>query len=465
MPFLLLPTALICGLLAAPTYAFDDGDGLRSAVVSVGDVDGDGVADFAMAHRPRPIGSGESFSSSWPRFQQLPFVWVLSGANGKVLQVFAGSEGFGTEMVATGDLDADGVCDLLVSDGRERESKNIVSVLSVGTGHVLAEFKTPQGVKQFGRGLAGGVQVIGDETPDLLIGAEGGAWLVDGATLKPAAAFAPGANCEMKRVEGPSWVLPKISRSEAPPQFDSKYRYPTSNPEPAFNVALLPDLDGDRLGEIVLSGPLDTACDVIAGKDGLTTGYVTRVLFSDPNSRQLNLDSEGWCLIGGRDLDGDGIGDIVTTTVNRRVQAWSTAKRSRLWQLGFDGGYLHAEGTSLDFAGDMDGDGLCDVLMAANETYFDADSGDLTLFSGTTRKTIRRWTVNLDQEPKPAGHLPGGLDACVIGDVNGDLIQEIAVQIPVLRRVRVLNGANLEVLWERDMDGLFDELEPGGVPK
>lgn len=102
--------------LASDAAPVDDSDGLRSAVVALGDVDGDEVGDFALAQRPRPFsmfGHPSPFLD-WPAVPHEPVIWVLSGADGELLRTFRGAHGFGTELVGVGHLDGDDLQEIAV---------------------------------------------------------------------------------------------------------------------------------------------------------------------------------------------------------------------------------------------------------------------------------------------------------------------------------------------------------------
>ena len=102
--------------LASHPAPVDDSDGLRSAVVALGDVDGDGVGDFALAQRPRRFSMFGHLSPflGWPAVPHQPVIWVLSGADGALLRTFRGAHGFGTELVGVGDLDGDDLEEIAV---------------------------------------------------------------------------------------------------------------------------------------------------------------------------------------------------------------------------------------------------------------------------------------------------------------------------------------------------------------
>ncbi len=210
----MLFTALALSLSLSPTQpVFDDWGGLRNAVIPMGDVNGDGMPDFAVGHR----GNGFDLRRQGP-VEMESQVWILSGKDGAVIHSLQGGPSFGIRMANVGDLDGDGVNDLAGSEKIASDSvidtaclhfeeggtdalhdshlsKNpkaghwSVRIISGATGQDIAALGGEQNLRGFGKGIAGGLQITGDKTPDLLVGIEGCAWLVDGATLLPTRAF------------------------------------------------------------------------------------------------------------------------------------------------------------------------------------------------------------------------------------------------------------------------------------
>lgn len=450
----MLHIALLLTLLPP---ALDDFDGLRSAVVGVGDIDGDGVADLALAHRPRPFAMMGAPNQAWPQVDQDPVVWLLSGADGAVQRVLRGPKGFGTELAVVGDLDGDGRADLAVGCGRRRSDGGEVVLVSTGTGEVLARLAAPAGAQGFGRGLAGGLQLTGDWNPDLVVGVHGGAIIYDGATRQPAWVLEPRRGCQVeRRAVGEELVLSALSEEERPvypPGLSSGWG---AGSYPGMNVAAVADLDGDGLGEVALSTPREPACEEATAPDSEAEqkDARTRIVFSGGERPALSLDTAAWCLVSGEDLDGDGIPDLVTTTVNEHTRAWSGASGAMLWEVSYRGGYLHAEGSSLVLTSDHDGDGVRDLAVGSNETFLDADRGGIAILSGRTGKELKRFAVSIDADPGPPGGGEGGVDATPLGDLDGDGLEELAAWEPVAQRLCVLSGKDLTVRWEVEVSSL-----------
>lgn len=451
MRLLFIATFALC---TPTTLAFDDGDGLRNALVPVGDVDGDGFVDFAMAHRPGTLRVPTGTQVPW--VSQEPSVEIRSSADGKVLRTFDGAKGFGTELEAVGDLDGDGIAELLVGHGRNNLMGGVV-LLSPGAGTVLHTFGRPAGAHHFGRGLAGGQQLVGDETPDLVIGEEDRAWIVDGRLFEPRAVLVALAGRTV-RVEVDSWE--RVEPEGAPlPKLDTKgpWGYGSSDTNYLGDVKLLADLDGDGLGELILTTRFDPALEITDAvpfeKGGsalrpatpLDHPVVSRLIYS-AGGEPFVFRSAAWLVLTGVDLDGDGVEDLLTTTVNRRIRAWSLGKRALWWESSFDGGYLHADGTSLAWTSDHNGDGVPDFVHAANETFLDQDRGYVEINSPTTGGRMQLFTP-----PKVETGLKGyagGVDANVLEDLDGDGFPEVITFQPHGRILALLDGKTLEVVWE-----------------
>ena len=117
------------------------------SAAAMGDLDGDGMGDFAVGTH-----SGQ-------------LVEFFSGASGRMLFQAAGSASFGRSLANLGDIDGDGLSDLLVGE----PLANSVSILSGADGTLLHRLTSPDGVR-FGEavGLAGDVDR--DGRGDLLVG-------------------------------------------------------------------------------------------------------------------------------------------------------------------------------------------------------------------------------------------------------------------------------------------------------
>jgi hypothetical protein len=198
--------------------------------------------------------------------------------------------------------------------------------------------------------------------------------------------------------------------------------------QPAF--ALVGDRDGDGradLALVVASGGDESmpALLVVSSRDGA-------VLY---RAQLEQSDSSPWLIRELGDVDGDEKPELLASFVNVRVVVLSGDDGSLLREFSYVGGYLNGEGTGLSVVDDLDGDGASDYLIAANEDGFDCDPGFAFVYSGRSGKLLVGRHFTLD------GSCGAGVDACAIGDVDGDSVTDFVLHMPRLREAWVASGA------------------------
>jgi hypothetical protein len=150
-----------------------------AAVARAGDVDGDGVEDVAVG--APTDGNG--------------VVYVYSGASATLLRTLSGSAAgsrFGTSLAYLGDVDGDGVGDLAVgapADASGGTQLGLAVIYSGATGAVLAQFQGASVDGLFGSVVADGGDLDGDGIHDLLVieqadGGHGTLRIYSGATFQ-----------------------------------------------------------------------------------------------------------------------------------------------------------------------------------------------------------------------------------------------------------------------------------------
>ncbi len=141
-------------------------DNFGCAVAGVGDLDGDGSADLM-------VGARQTFVLGAPGYAR-----VFSGATGSTLFTLAGTaypELFGAAVAGVGDVDGDGVPDLLVGSPAAAVggvfNSGQARVFSGATFGVLFDLSGSASLDRFGTSVAGAGDVNGDGVPDFAVGA------------------------------------------------------------------------------------------------------------------------------------------------------------------------------------------------------------------------------------------------------------------------------------------------------
>ena len=315
-------------------------------VRSIGDLDADGVADYAAN---API---DSFSSS---LTSVSCVHLYSGATGSPLYFVRGVDPFGTfgiSLDALGDTNGDGHDDFIVGDDRFTGTigarQGAAYVLSGSDGTVILELVGGAPSARFGRTVAGIGDVNADGVPDF-------------AVLIPL----PG---------GVLSGLPSVVRvfsglnGSTLYEIDSSLLGSFATPSPDFGHRIVKagDLNFDGINDFVIS---DTSAQSAGGYSGATflcsgrDGQLIRTHVGETSFSQFGYDVQA-----DTDLNGDGVLDLVVgdpfhfeAGVTRgRIYAYSGQDGSLLTEIlpstQIFGGFSWALAV-----GDFNGDGVPDV--------------------------------------------------------------------------------------------------------
>jgi hypothetical protein len=411
-----MPAYVLLLALAGALVPLDQVNDLRCSVCRVGDVDGDGVADFALARRG--WGPTETFVEPGPELGGPGVVWIVSSKTGqplKVLKPEADDPSFGRALEAIGDLDGDRQADLLVAGSK------VVWAYSSATGEVLHAWRWPRPSKDFGLSLSAGGDVDGDSVDDVAI------------FLRERAADGDISIVAIYSGKTGKWIRDFVGLAAHGSHVDLGER------ELLPALALVPDRDGDARADLALvvargGDEPEPALLVVSSRDGAVLH----------RARLADTDTRPWLIRDLGDVDGDGKPEILASFLSVRVAVLSGADGSLVHEHDYRGAYENGEGSSLSNVGDLDGDGAADYLVAANEDGLDCDPGFACVFSGKSGKILRSQVF--EYHDKACG---AGVDACAIGDVDGDAIRDFVLHMPRLREVRVVSGVEFWTVLTR----------------
>ncbi len=332
---------------------------------------------------------------------------VISGATGNVLHsVFGASQGAwaGYSVAGAGDVDGDGYDDFAVGaprDGRVAVESGLVTVHSGRTGAALWSFTGSERGEFLGRFVAGQGDVNADGYGDVFVSSQAtnGMGLVLGRILI---------------LSGPDGSILHDIRGVAPQYLDT-------------HGDITPDLDGDGFDDFLFGFRRvgGRGVRVVSGRTGATVFEV----FGDSNFG-LGLPGGGPPMTCVDDVDGDLVADVA---VGERPGQLTHPDGAVFVYSGATGTLLHtipgqapatAFGTVVANAGDVDGDGVGDLALG---DYLATDSGTASgavlVVDGATGTTMFRLSGSAAQQWF-------GYSVGLAGDLDQDGFSDVVVGAP-----------------------------------
>lgn len=309
-------------------------------VAALGNLDGDGVEDFAIGDRRVSVQSVVSAGE----------VNVYSGANFSLLYRLSGPAAiafFGNSIASVGDLNGDGSPEILVGAPQENFDQGAAYLYSGADGSLLRRIDGTRG-EQFGATVCGGGDLDGDGAPDMLIGTNGfnlGYWSHNSTDIVQAYSGRTGA------------LLYEVLGER----------------EFSTSLAFIGDLNRDGCDDWVVGSPDE---DSNLGGEG-----VVRVVSGIDGTilREFHAEASfghyGFSLSCRLDLDGDGFRDLVIgaprSEPNFQIREGAVqvlSSRSGVTISAHEPGLVQAElGAAVAMMNDTDGDGRADLLLASPE--------------------------------------------------------------------------------------------------
>ena len=378
------------------------GDRLGAALTSLADQDGDGDEELVLGAAEQVlVVRGDLRSGSADLAEDLGY--GERGWRARLLAPAAGA-GFG-EVLAAGDLDADGHDDLVVGAPREGGAGVNAGAVHLYFGPFEAERAAPDVTL---RGTAGGQGVgsalavgdlDGDGQPELVIGAPGAAR---------------------------AWVLPGRAVWAGVSLAAEPFWQGTVGSGAGSSVAILGDTNGDGRSDVAIGAP-QAGADA-AGAVALITAAGDPLVASAVLSGSRPGQRLGLALAGG-DLDDDGDADLVVSpSVGRTWVVWSaggftTTSLASLPTTELYGPAAQQLGLALGVA-DLDGDGHADLVLGApGNDELAPDGGAVYAVYGTAT-----WPGSIDLSTlESAGRLADGTTFPTLSASNAQVPEGFAL--------------------------------------
>jgi len=395
------------------------GDRFGKSISTAGDVNGDGLDDILIsAQGADPFGSnlagetyvifGQSspFSSSVDLFDPLTRLWTLNSSDGFLMRGVDAFDSSGSSVSSAGDVNGDEIDDIIVSATGAAPG----GVLGAGETYVVFGRNTasdgafPSSFNFAQLDAASGITLSGENLNDLA-----------GATVSTAGDFnndgigdflISSANADPSGLNGAGKTYVIFGRNYVDGPFPAEIQLATLDGTDGFVLngidegdrsaagpgSSAGDFNGDDISDIIISAPS-------ANPDGVIDAGETYVVFGRDTAVGGNFDAS----ISLANLDGTN-GFVLN---------------------GIDGG--DRSGSSVSSAGDVNGDGIADILILA--------SGEIYLVFGMNSETDGNFAASINLETLDGTNgfvleISGSsfnTSVSSAGDVNGDGLDDILI--------------------------------------
>ncbi|MCC6602239.1 MAG: FG-GAP repeat protein [Anaerolineae bacterium] len=404
------------------------------ALAEVGDINQDGKPDYLVGARSQDVGGYEAQGQAF----------VFSGMDGSLLltlndpipQAYAD---FGFAVAGPGDINGDGVGDLLVGAYAQRVAGNYaqgqVFVFSGQDGSLLQTLDTPnpQGYAYFGRAAAELGDVNGDGLADLLIGA-------------------PGQTVNNNEFQGQVLVF---SGADGELLYTLNTPFAQGGAQFGAAVAGVGDVDQDNVPDILVGAPtLTVNTQTSQGRAFVFSGATGTLLYTLDDPLPHAYAWFGDSLSGLEDINRDGVPDLLVGAPIQEVDgrknqgqvfAFSGADGQLLYTLNDPMPKAYAWfGYAVSGLGDTNGDGGPDILVGAfrQEVNGNFNQGQAFVFDGADGHLLM--TVD---DPAPQAEALFGHTVASAGDVNGDGLTDFLISA-LYKAVNGLTGQGQVFVFE-----------------
>ncbi|CAD5371029.1 hypothetical protein RA210_U140033 [Rubrivivax sp. A210] len=421
------------------------------SVSSAGDVNGDGLNDVIIGARGMLGGSGRGYVvfGKTDNTVAVELSAVKLGSGGFAIDSASPSGKLGFSVSSAGDMNGDGLADLLISAQSETRAANfsgasyVVFGKTSGTSVNLASigsngFVIGGGTDNYAMGyeVSSAGDVNGDGVSDVIIGANPDvSYVVFGKSSTTAV------------------TLPTLSVTTTNAGYFMIDGRGVGNANDGLHVSSAGDVNGDGLADLLIDSSLSENY-VVFGKTDASIVQLSslgaggfKINAATALESGLNASGLNGAAIG--DVNGDGLADLIVANTFASPHG-STSGRSYVLfgkagsaaielssVIGGTGGFIingmcsgEATGWDISSAGDMNGDGLGDMLVSSQA--FNANTGRTYVIYGRTATTA----VELSDIAAGSGGFivngassgqASGTSVSSAGDINGDGLSDLLI--------------------------------------
>jgi hypothetical protein len=353
----------------------------------------------------------------------------------------------GYSVSSAGDVNGDGFDDIVVGAPNADPNGSSSGASYVVFGHASGfptsfEPSTLNGANGFkisgesgsgnaGRSVASAGDVNNDGIDDLIVGASGGGALSAYVVFGTRSGFA--ANLQLSALDGSNGFQFNLATSLAGRSVDSAG-----------------DINGDGFDDVIVGAPFGSSAYVVFGGAAFAANLSAAGL-NGSNGFRLSgpADLSGWSVAGAGDVNGDGYDDVIVGAPKNApngtqpgasyvVFGKATGFSGNIDLAALDGwngfklnGVAVADGTGLSVAaaGDINADGLADLIIGAQYVHNGSSSGEIYVVFGQRSFSAAFNLSSLDGANgfKLSGPSNIGTSVSSAGDVDGDGFDDVIV--------------------------------------